>query len=109
MCLSVHRRTVSVLDNTIDFSRRTAATPLGMRSDDPLPMDLDDVGVSTLVGEVVMAQDITPLLRVARTKGCAIQVGTDMLFEQIPMYLEFFGLGSAEPQELRALARLGQA
>jgi len=30
LCLSVHRRTVSVLDNTIDFSRRTAATPLGM-------------------------------------------------------------------------------
>jgi len=91
------------------FDLAVNATPLGMRSDDALPMDLDDVGVSTLVGEVVMAQDITPLLRVARTKGCAIQVGTDMLFEQIPLYLEFFGLGSAEPQELRALARLGQA
>jgi hypothetical protein len=29
-----------------------------------------------------------------------------MLFEQIPLYLEFFGLATAEPEELRALARL---
>jgi shikimate dehydrogenase len=91
------------------FDLAVNATPLGMRVDDPLPMDLEGVAASTRVGEVVMAQEITPLLREARALGCAIQVGTDMLFEQIPMYLEFFGLGSAEPQELRALARLGQA
>jgi hypothetical protein len=29
-----------------------------------------------------------------------------MLFEQIPLYLEFFGLGQASSDELRALARL---
>jgi hypothetical protein len=28
------------------------------------------------------------------------------LFEQIPLYLEFFGLGQASSDELRALARL---
>jgi shikimate dehydrogenase len=83
------------------------ATPLGMRESDALPMDLAGVSASTLVGEVVMQQEITPLLRLAREKGCPVQVGVDMLFEQIPLYLEFFGLGHAEPQELRALARLG--
>jgi shikimate dehydrogenase len=82
------------------------ATPLGMRPDDPLPMDLAGASASTLVGEVVMQQEVTPLLRLAREKGCPTQVGIDMLFEQIPLYLEFFGLGRAEPHELRTLARI---
>ena len=42
-----------------------------------------------------MKQEITPLLRAAQDKGCPIQVGTDMLFEMIPAYLEFFGFGTA--------------
>ena len=82
------------------------ATPLGMRPGDPLPMDLDGLAPTTFVGEVVMKQEVTPLLRAARLRGCPTQVGTDMLFEQIPLYLEFFGLAKTEPGELRALARL---
>ena len=35
-----------------------------------------------------------------------MQVGTDMLFEMIPAYLEFFGFGTASPDELRATAQL---
>jgi shikimate dehydrogenase len=35
-----------------------------------------------------------------------VQVGTDMLFEMIPAYLEFFGLPVATPEQLRALAQL---
>ena len=82
------------------------ATPLGMNDDDPLPMDVDRVSKSTFVGEVVMKQTITPFLRAAQEKGCQIQVGTDMLFEQIPAYLEFFGFGTATPDDLRAVAQL---
>jgi len=33
-------------------------------------------------------------------------VGTDMLFEQIPAYLEFFGFGTATPDELCAVAQI---
>jgi shikimate dehydrogenase len=33
-------------------------------------------------------------------------VGTDMLFEQIPAYLEFFGFGTTTPEALRAVARI---
>jgi len=82
------------------------ATPLGMKPGDPLPMDVAHISPSTLVGEVVMKQEITPFLAAARERGCAYQVGTDMLFEQIPAYLEFFGLGTATADELRALARI---
>ena len=53
-----------------------------------------------------MKQEITPLLRAAQAKGCPVQVGTDMLFEMIPAYLEFFGFGTATADELRAVAQL---
>jgi len=82
------------------------ATPLGMKDDDPLPFDMSRVSSSTFVGEVVMKQAITPLLAAAQAKGCGIQVGTDMLFEMIPAYLEFFGFGTATPDELRAVSQI---
>ena len=82
------------------------ATPLGMQDGDPLPFDISRISPSTFVGEVVMRRTITPLLAAARARGCAIQVGTDMLFEMIPAYLEFFGLGTATPEELRAVSRI---
>ena len=82
------------------------ATPLGMKKDDPLPMDLSGVPTSTLIGEVVLTEEVTPFLRAARAKGCDIQIGLDMLYEQIPAYLEFFGMRTTTPAELRAIARL---
>jgi shikimate dehydrogenase len=82
------------------------ATPLGMNATDPLPFDVARLSPATFVGEVVMKQEITPLLRAARVRGCRTQVGTDMLFEQIPLYLEFFGFGRVTPDALRAVAAL---
>jgi shikimate dehydrogenase len=82
------------------------ASPLGMKPDDPLPMDVARIDPSAFVGEVVMKTEITPFLAAARARGCAFQVGTDMLFEQIPAYLEFFGLPSTSAETLRALARI---
>jgi shikimate dehydrogenase len=82
------------------------ATPLGMKKDDPLPMRMDGVSSSTFVGEVVMKEEMTPFLTAVRAKGCEVQVGTDMLLEQIPAYLEFLGLGTATSDELRKLAQI---
>jgi shikimate dehydrogenase len=82
------------------------ATPLGMKESDPLPFDVDRIDSATFVGEVVMKTEFTPLLLAAKAKGCQVQVGTDMLFEMIPAYLEFFGFGTASPEELRAVAQL---
>jgi shikimate dehydrogenase len=82
------------------------ATPLGMNEGDPLPFDIDRISPGTFVGEVVMKSEYTPLLRAAKEKGCAVQVGTDMLFEMIPAYLEFFGFGTATPEQLRAVSQI---
>lgn len=82
------------------------ATPLGMKAGDPLPMDVTRIAPGTMVGEVVMKTEMTPFLEAARARGCPIQVGIDMLFEQIPAYLDFFGFPSATAEELRALATI---
>ncbi len=82
------------------------ATPMGMKDGDPLPFDIERVSSETFVGEVVMREEFTPLLRRAIERGCQVQVGTDMLYEQIPAYLEFFGYGSATPEELRGVSKL---
>jgi shikimate dehydrogenase len=81
-------------------------TPLGMNSGDPLPLDVTRLAPATFVGEVVMKTEMTPLLRAAQARGCSFQVGTDMLFEMIPAYLEFFGYGTTTPEELRAVAKI---
>ena len=85
------------------------ATPLGMKPGDPLPFDIDRLSPETFVGEVVMKEEFTPLLRAAKAKGCPLQVGTDMLFEMIPAYLEFFGFGTSTADELRSLAQVEYA
>ena len=82
------------------------ATPLGMKNGDPLPMDVSRIAPTTLVGEVVMKQELTPFLRAAGEKGCPVQIGTEMLFEQIPAYLEFFGFGTTTSDELRSVAKI---
>lgn len=82
------------------------ATPLGMKPDDPLPFDIDRIAPGTFVGEVVMKQEYTPLLQAAMARGCPVQLGTDMLFEMIPAYLEFFGFGTATAEQLRAVAQI---
>jgi shikimate dehydrogenase len=80
------------------------ATPLGMKVGDALPVDVQRLSPDTFVGEVVMAQEETAFLAAARARGCLTQVGKDMLFEQIPAYLEFFDLPSTTAEHLRELA-----
>jgi shikimate dehydrogenase len=82
------------------------ATPMGMNEGDPLPMDVSRIAPGTFVGEVVMRTEMTAFLNAARVRGCPVQVGSDMLFEQIPAYLEFFNLPTTTPDVLRAVARL---
>lgn len=82
------------------------ATPMGMNEGDPLPLDVSRLQARTFVGEVVMRTEMTAFLSAAQARGCRVQVGSDMLFEQIPAYLEFFGLPTTTAEVLRSVARL---
>jgi len=81
-------------------------TPMGMNEGDPMPMDVSRIAATTFVGEVVMKTEMTAFLTAVQTRGCRFQIGSDMLFEQIPAYLEFFGFPSTTPEVLRAVATL---
>ncbi|QEY24630.1 shikimate dehydrogenase family protein [Neisseria animalis] len=82
------------------------ATPLGMYEGDPMPVDVGRIAPSTFVGEVVLKSATTAFLAAAQAKGCPTQIGTDMLFEQIPVYLEYFGLPATTAEHLREVARI---
>ncbi|MBK6650342.1 MAG: ThiF family adenylyltransferase [Betaproteobacteria bacterium] len=88
------------------FSVVVNATPMGMNPGDPLPMDVGRISSDAFVGEVVMKQEMTAFLTAAKERGCRYQIGTDMLFEQIPAYLEFFGYPTTTADVLRSLAQL---
>ena len=89
-----------------DFDLVVNATPLGMNPGDALPVEVSRLQARTFVGEVVMTSEETPFLGAARARGCRVQVGTDMLFEMIPPYLEFFGFPTTTPEMLRSVARV---
>jgi shikimate dehydrogenase len=107
--LSAHYPELAVSTGSADptgYDLVVNATPLGMNDGDPLPIDMSLVAPTTFVGEVVMKTEVTPFLRAARERGCQTQVGTDMLYEQIPAYLEFFGFPTTTPEELRSVSQL---
>jgi shikimate dehydrogenase len=83
------------------------ATPMGMNDGDPMPLDVSRISDRTFVGEVVMKTEMTAFLKAVQARGCRFQVGSDMLFEQIPAYLEYFGFATTTPEQLRAVAQLG--
>lgn len=107
--LRTHYPAVAVATGSKDprgFDLVVNATPLGMNPGDPLPVDMDRLAPGTFVGEVVMKSEMTAFLQAAQQRGCRIQVGTDMLFEMIPAYLEFFGYPATSADNLRSVARL---
>lgn len=93
-------------NDPVGFDLVVNATPMGMRAGDPLPLDVNRLEARTFVGEVVMASEVTAFLAAARARGCPTQIGSDMLFEQIPAYLEFFDLPSTTADVLREHAQL---
>ena len=67
------------------------ASPIGMKADDPLPVDCTELASDALVGDVVVHPQITPLLAEARRRGCHVQPGTVMMDHQLTAMAEFLG------------------
>lgn len=80
------------------------ATPMGMNLGDPMPLDVNRITPGSFVCDVVHSAKPTAFLVAAQARGARIQGGADMLYEQIPAYLEFFGLPTTTPDALRSLA-----
>ena len=69
------------------------ATPAGMKTGDPFPLDVVKLTASMFVGCVITAPAITPLIAAARAKGCGTVTGTDM-FNQVRSLMVDFLLGA---------------
>jgi shikimate dehydrogenase len=80
------------------------ASPLGMRADDPLPLDLSGLSVEAIVGDVVIGTELTPVLKAARARGCHVQPGAAMTDHQVAAQAVFLGLESGDwgPDAIRA-------
>jgi shikimate dehydrogenase len=65
-----------------DYNLVVNATPLGMMSADPLPVDAAQLDPSAFVVDLVTKPVITPLLEAARRRGCRVVTGEDMFAVQ---------------------------
>lgn len=67
------------------------STPLGLKPGDPLPFDVARCDPQAAVIDILMKNQPTPLLRACRARGLVCHPGYEMLVQQIPEYLAFFG------------------
>jgi shikimate dehydrogenase len=85
------------------------ATPLGLHADDPLAFDVARIDADASVVDILMKNQPTPLLRACHARGIAAYPGFEMLIQQVPEYLSFFGMDSMAEEvrhdlsEVRAL------
>jgi len=85
------------------------ATPLGLKADDPMPFDVARLDPGAAVVDILMKNQPTPLLRACRARGITAHPGFEMMVQQVPEYLSFFGFDAiaeavqADPSEVRAL------
>ncbi len=66
------------------------ATPLGMKPDDSLPVDVSRLAPAAFVGDVVTVPEMTSLLVAAQEKGCRIQTGVGMFGGNLGLMADFF-------------------
>lgn len=93
----VHRLHAALPDGRVAFGPADATgadlvvngTSLGMKPDDPLPLDPATLAPGTLVVEAVMEPDMTPLLRIAGARGCVVHKGVHMITGQIGLLVDF--------------------
>lgn len=76
-------------------------TSQGLKADDPMPFDSARVDTGAAVVDIIMSRQPTPLLRECRARGIRAEAGFEMLVQQIPEYLRFFGF-DAIAQTLQA-------
>ena len=71
------------------------ASPLGLKAGDPLPCDVSRLAPHAAVMDILMKNQPTPLVQAARARHLVAQPGFEMLIQQAPDYLAFFGYAEA--------------
>ncbi|MFM9428138.1 shikimate dehydrogenase [Variovorax sp. GrIS 2.14] len=71
------------------------ATPLGLNEGDALPLDVARMDNHAAVFDILLRGQPTPLVRAGRARGLHAQAGFEMLVQQMPHYLAYFGYAKA--------------
>nr|WP_316638957.1 shikimate dehydrogenase [uncultured Roseateles sp.] len=85
------------------------ATPLGLQPGDAMPFDAARIDADAAVVDILMKNQPTPLLRACQARGITAHPGFEMLVQQMPEYLSFFGFDAiaeavrADASDVRAL------
>jgi len=85
------------------------ATPLGLKPGDPLPFDVTRLDANTTVVDILMKNQPTPLLQACHARHIVAHPGFEMMVQQVPEYLSFFGYDDiaravqADPSDVRKL------
>src|SRR6187402_520454 len=101
--------TVAASADPAGFDLVVNCTSQGLKADDPLPFDPTRVDAGAAVVDIIMSKQPTPLLRESRARGLKAEAGFEMLVQQIPEYLRFFGFDDiaqslqSDLSEVRAL------
>jgi shikimate dehydrogenase len=109
--ISTVRVSTPALPDPAGYDLVINATPLGLRETDPLPFDVRRLDGSAAVVDILMKDATTPLLRACAARGITAHPGHEMLIQQVPEYLRFFGFESlaratqADLAPVRALMR----
>lgn len=83
---------VEVTDDPGDARLIVNATSLGLRADDPMPLDPARLVPSAVVADIIMDPAETRLLRAAAARGLKIHHGRHMLDHQARLLAEFLGM-----------------
>jgi len=85
-----HRCVVSGPPNPTGFDIVVNATPMGMSTNDPLPVPAQLLTSSMFVGDVVAGLGLTPLLQAAQAAGCKTASGVQMVEAGMNLMSDFF-------------------
>lgn len=93
----------------VGFDLVVNASPVGLQRGDAAPLDTTRLHAGAAVVDIVMKNQPTALLRECHARGITAHPGFEMLVQQVPEYLSFFGYDTiaravaSDPSELRAL------
>ena len=115
---AVARRVAAAFDSEVvavasadpaGFDLVVNATPLGLKAGDPLPFDPARLDADAAVVDILMKNQPTPLLRACHARGITAHPGFEMMVQQVPEYLSFFGFDAiaktvqSDASDVRAL------
>jgi len=78
-------------DDPAGFDLIVNCTSQGLKPDDALPFDPARLDTGAAVVDIIMSKQPTLLLQACRARGLQAEAGFEMLVQQVPEFLRFFG------------------